>query len=369
MVAHMDSVKLASLMAVVSLIACGSMADALADPMSRPVSASLTAYSTDPLVQPMLLSQVGLLQAVLPEPNVSTQSGEPSRPAGYSSLVALNTPVILPSLLAKETDGSFGLRRHMDAKDTVANGEARISLTDLGHRLQAMPKAKRSNASSPKARRTIASINPDNAKRYDLNISGGNNRGKLFGTLSIATNMKKARNRWVDLEHRSGNPMPVCKGAACFSNRWHGILTEAKSLPARKRLLHVNRSINKLITYKSDMQAFRSRDYWASPAEAYRAGGDCEDFAIAKYWMLREIGYKPNEMRLVVLRDTMVNQWHAVLAVRHGDDWAILDNRFSRIRMSGEMPHLKPVYTVNEVGTWMQKPKTGKSLNQLVARK
>ena len=355
----MNNLRIVPLMMMAAWIVLGVMSGVQAEPQPLVTASPLSGPLADPLTQPVP-SWLGLRNSrINSEPNMTTQSGAKTKGLRLTRLMKVGAPSNLQTNFAGQaTRQAFGF----------AYNSTNIN-KDAGHRLYAMPRAKLRQAIQSKPRHEVASINPSDSRSYDLNISGGNNRGKLFGTLSISTTLKKAHRRWIDLEKRTSNPMPACKGTSCFTQRWQDIVSQARSLPQRKRLLHVNRSINKLITYRSDMQAFQSRDYWASPAEAYRAGGDCEDFAIAKYWMLREIGYKPNEMRLVVLRDTMVNQWHAVLAVRHGDDWAILDNRFSRIRMSGEMPHLKPVYTVNEVGTWMQKPKTGKSLNQLVARK
>ena len=75
-----------------------------------------------------------------------------------------------------------------------------------------------------------------------------------------------------------------------------------------------------------------------------------------------------DDMRMTVVRDTTVKQWHAVLSVKLGDDWAILDNRFSRIRLSEEMPNLQAVYSINETGTWLQKRQISKSLNQMLAK-
>ena len=54
--------------------------------------------------------------------------------------------------------------------------------------------------------------------------------------------------------------------------------------------------------------------------------GDCEDFAIAKYFALRDLGFPASQMRIVVLKDTLRNLDHAVTAVYlDGDAW-ILDN-------------------------------------------
>lgn len=64
-------------------------------------------------------------------------------------------------------------------------------------------------------------------------------------------------------------------------------------------------------------------DTWATPVELMRRGGDCEDFAIAKYFLLIELGVAMSDLRLVAQRgpDHMVLLVHA-----RGDQWLVLDN-------------------------------------------
>jgi predicted transglutaminase-like cysteine proteinase len=64
-------------------------------------------------------------------------------------------------------------------------------------------------------------------------------------------------------------------------------------------------------------------DAWATPIELMTRGGDCEDFAIAKYFLLIELGVAPSDLRLVAQRgpDHMVLLVHA-----RGDEWLVLDN-------------------------------------------
>lgn len=95
----------------------------------------------------------------------------------------------------------------------------------------------------------------------------------------------------------------------------------------RTRLGEVNRAINLAIRYRSDA-ARHQADAWASPLATLAAGeGDCEDYAIAKYMVLREAGVSPDDLRLVLVRDTRLKEDHAVLAARLEDRWLVLDNR------------------------------------------
>ncbi|MES1155110.1 MAG: transglutaminase-like cysteine peptidase, partial [Pseudorhodoplanes sp.] len=55
--------------------------------------------------------------------------------------------------------------------------------------------------------------------------------------------------------------------------------------------------------------------------------GDCEDYAIAKFVALREAGVADEDLRLLVVRDASLDEYHAVVAARSEDRWLILDNR------------------------------------------
>lgn len=126
----------------------------------------------------------------------------------------------------------------------------------------------------------------------------------------------------------------------------------AKDRRARQ-IPQVNFMVNRLLSYRQDAQLWKTGEYWASPMESLaRRAGDCEDYAILKYALLRDLGVKDEEMRVVVLMDKAARQHHAVLAVRHDGKWLILDNRFSRVRFERDLPNYQVFYTVNATGQW-----------------
>ncbi|MCH8155148.1 MAG: transglutaminase-like cysteine peptidase, partial [Proteobacteria bacterium] len=79
---------------------------------------------------------------------------------------------------------------------------------------------------------------------------------------------------------------------------------------------------------------------------------DCEDYAIAKYFALREVGFGPDELRIVILRDEIRNISHAVLAVYLVDDIMILDNLSDQIFSHSRYEHYVPQYSMNETARW-----------------
>ena len=74
-----------------------------------------------------------------------------------------------------------------------------------------------------------------------------------------------------------------CRGAAALQP----LLTSLAEADDAARLDGVNRFFNRRIAFRDDLQVWHVEDYWASPLETLQQGmGDCEDFAIAKYFSL-----------------------------------------------------------------------------------
>jgi len=57
------------------------------------------------------------------------------------------------------------------------------------------------------------------------------------------------------------------------------------------------------------------------------SSGDCEDYAIVKYVTLLAARLSKDAVKIVVLKNRLPNEDHAVLAVRTDSQWLILDNR------------------------------------------
>jgi len=73
--------------------------------------------------------------------------------------------------------------------------------------------------------------------------------------------------------------------------RWQNLLTSAKNLPENDKLKQVNAFFNLNVLFIDDIIHWKTEDYWATPLEFLATGaGDCEDFAIAKYFTLLELG-------------------------------------------------------------------------------
>jgi len=104
--------------------------------------------------------------------------------------------------------------------------------------------------------------------------------------------------------------------------------------------------------YRTDSYNYKTSDYWASPTEFFSRSGDCEDYAIAKYVTLRQMGFSADQLRLVVVKDLNRNLAHAVLAAYVDGEVYILDNVNGQVRLQADVTEYAPYYSVNEQSRW-----------------
>lgn len=119
----------------------------------------------------------------------------------------------------------------------------------------------------------------------------------------------------------------------------------------------VNAFFNQL-HFIDDKQLWGSEDYWATPIEFLGAkGGDCEDFSLAKYFTLRELGISDEKIRLIYVKATTLSQFHMVLAYypeKHAVP-LILDNIDPEVKLATSRPDLIPIYSFNAEHLWLMK--------------
>lgn len=112
----------------------------------------------------------------------------------------------------------------------------------------------------------------------------------------------------------------------------------------------VNDTLNR-IPYLTDQAHWGQADYWATPAESVASdGGDCEDYAIAKYYMLKELGVPLERLRITYVQALKLSEAHMVLAYypRPDAEPLVLDNLDRRVRPASERTDLVPVYSFND---------------------
>jgi predicted transglutaminase-like cysteine proteinase len=133
--------------------------------------------------------------------------------------------------------------------------------------------------------------------------------------------------------------------------RLAAMIDEAKSRDGRARIETANRLVNASLRYVTDYEQHGIADRWTAPLAALAAGrGDCEEYAIAKYVVLRAAGFEESELRLVLVRDTQIRIDHAILAVRFEGRWLVLDNRKREAVETADVRHYQPLYAVGQDG-------------------
>ena len=135
------------------------------------------------------------------------------------------------------------------------------------------------------------------------------------------------------------------------------MIGRAATLDEEARVTLVNNYLNQRIAFREDMEVWGVIDYWATPLEALNKGaGDCEDYAIAKYFSLLSAGMPIAKLRMVYVRASLRGQSlaHMVLAyyAQPGADPLILDNLIPDVRPASQRPDLRPVFSFNSEGLW-----------------
>lgn len=164
--------------------------------------------------------------------------------------------------------------------------------------------------------------------------------GRLFGREWDAV---MARTRAEEQDCVSAN------GPGCSLAELRDLIDGLRGAPVMRRLHEVNRAVNRA-AYREDPTNWGRRDHWSTPHELLTRGGDCEDFAIAKYLALRGLGFPARDLRLLILYDTRRQRAHAVLAVELDGRELVLDNLGGAILPLSALPHYRVRYALNERG-------------------
>lgn len=138
---------------------------------------------------------------------------------------------------------------------------------------------------------------------------------------------------------------------------WNELILENREVDELEKLRIANDFFNKL-AFVNDIDHWGKEDYWATPVQMLASnGGDCEDFSIAKYFTLREMGIPAERMRLTYVKALELNQAHMVLTyfATPGADPLVLDNLDTAIRLASDRKDLLPVYSFNGNGLWLAK--------------
>lgn len=177
----------------------------------------------------------------------------------------------------------------------------------------------------------------------------------LFSTASKTFNIDESQLKSIENKYGAQARTRV--------EEWDAMLESSKDETILNKIKNVNDFFNK-ITYKTDLSVWGEKDYWATPFEFMGSGaGDCEDYAIAKYFSLVKLGISDEKLRITYVSYKKANskfeQAHMVLTYYHktGVEPIVLDNINKTLQVASKRPDLKPIYSFNASGLWQAKTK------------
>lgn len=148
--------------------------------------------------------------------------------------------------------------------------------------------------------------------------------------------------------------------AAQVLENWRQTLHDLQNAGEADKLKGVNAFINDALPFISDERHWHQDDYWATPFESLvTGGGDCEDYVIAKYYSLRQLGVDTGKLRITYVKAIRLNQAHMVLTYFPAPDAVpyVLDNLIGDIEPASRRHDLAPVYSFNGEGMWLERMK------------
>ncbi|WP_309497488.1 transglutaminase-like cysteine peptidase [Sulfurovum sp.] len=127
------------------------------------------------------------------------------------------------------------------------------------------------------------------------------------------------------------------------------LINKIDPLSDKEKLDKVNGFVNQ-VRFTSDQIAWGKKDYWARPVEFLgRDKGDCEDFVITKYFMLRKSGVPEEKLFFTYVKALRLNEAHMVLSYYETPKSIplILDNLNFKVLPASKRSDLAFVYSFN----------------------
>jgi predicted transglutaminase-like cysteine proteinase len=203
---------------------------------------------------------------------------------------------------------------------------------------------------TPTFQMAAANVNP---AVYRAPAQAAREYPSLFGTQEVRSNDISAFKKWTGVMARFEEEMKT-QGSAPRVMMWKAALQQLKSKGAREQIEGVNDYVNQ-VRYVEDQDNYGKSDYWATPVEFFSRGGDCEDFAIAKYASLRALGFSADQLRIAIVQDTWRNLPHAILIVYSNDGTFVLDNQDKNTETAQNVTRYAPIFSINSTSWWLHR--------------
>jgi predicted transglutaminase-like cysteine proteinase len=161
--------------------------------------------------------------------------------------------------------------------------------------------------------------------------------------------------RWAEQRNTATTLCTLGQAAACEPREWRRLVDLLTPLELRAKIVAVNSLINRY-PYIPSAANWREANHWETPFEFLAKSGQCQDYAIAKFMLLRAAGVPNDLLRIVVLRDTRLSVDHAVVVVYVDGQALMLDNQIPEVAPVAGIHHYRPYYSINETGWWLHDP-------------
>jgi predicted transglutaminase-like cysteine proteinase len=140
--------------------------------------------------------------------------------------------------------------------------------------------------------------------------------------------------------------------SACYFIDLHTLINKVSQESLLQKMQAINQFVNQM-HYATDMRIYGVEDYWAVEKEFFsNEQGDCEDYAIVKYYALKALGFSIDDLYIAIVKDININIYHAILVVNYNNKKMILDNRSYDINTDDKLPYYTPIYMLNEHFWW-----------------
>ena len=135
-------------------------------------------------------------------------------------------------------------------------------------------------------------------------------------------------------------------------------MQSCKSKSKIKQLHTVNLYLNNLLGQYDDVIQ-KQEDKWSTPKEFLTIGyGDCEDYAIIKYYSLIKLGFDEKKLFITVVKEKFHNASHMVLSYFRYKGIAplILDNLSFKVLNISKRTDLEVQVFINKTGVYKMTP-------------
>lgn len=271
------------------------------------------------------------------------------------------TPEQLRSALLeqKKTGGQLG---------TILIGQGTITTGQLYHKLAEQWCLKASAAGLAVLMQTALPSSPAHADELSSNtrnisaqftlaaatFSTSKHYPQLFGTQETRSDDITAFKKWTEVMNRFEDQMKSVSASAPRVMLWKAEIRNLRNKSTREKIEGINNFLNK-ISYIEDTDNYGKSDKWATPVEFLSRGGDCEDFAIAKYASLRALGFSADQLRIAIVQDKIKDIPHAVLIVYSDAGNFVLDNQDKKVEAITAVNRYQPIFSINSTSWWLHR--------------